>query len=77
MFECFHCLHKSVVWQCDYDFEDFDYDGEGIVQILHCSNCGADIEYRVPSNNEEEENERQISTDNKELWSGASEEEIK
>ena len=22
MFECFHCLHKSVVWQCDYDFED-------------------------------------------------------
>lgn len=31
MFECFHCLHKSVVWDCDYDFEDFGYDGEGIV----------------------------------------------
>lgn len=47
LFECFHCLHRSVVWQCDYDFEDFGYEGEGIVQILRCTNCGAEIEYRI------------------------------
>ena len=47
MYQCFHCLHNTLVWQCDYDFSDFGYDGEGIVQILHCSNCGAEVEYRI------------------------------
>lgn len=55
MFECFHCLHKALVWQCDYNFEDFGYDGEGIVHILTCSYCGAEVEYRVsiPEENDE------------------------
>lgn len=48
MFECFHCLHRSVVWSADYDYEDLGYEGEGIVQMLYCTNCGAEIEYRVP-----------------------------
>jgi transcription elongation factor Elf1 len=53
MYECFHCLNKSVCWDCDYDFEDFDYDGEGIVHMLHCRHCGAEIEYRVPTTEED------------------------
>lgn len=57
MFECFHCLTQSVIWQCDYDFSDFGYEGEGIVQILYCTNCGAEIEYRIPLNNDEDEDE--------------------
>lgn len=48
MFECFHCLHRSVIWDCDYDAEDFGYPDPGIVQELHCCNCGAQIEYYVP-----------------------------
>lgn len=48
MYECFHCGERSVIWQCDYMFEDFGYEGEGIVQVCHCTNCGADIEYRIP-----------------------------
>lgn len=48
MFECFHCLSRSVVWQADFSFEDFGYEGEGIVQICTCANCGAEIEYRIP-----------------------------
>lgn len=48
MFECFHCLSRSVIWDCDFSFEDFGYEGEGIVQICHCCNCGAEIEYRIP-----------------------------
>lgn len=49
MFECFNCLNKSVIWDCDYDFEDFGYEGEGIVHVLHCTHCGAEIEYDCPS----------------------------
>ena len=55
MYECFHCLARAVIWDCDYDFSDFGYDGEGIVQIRHCENCGAEIEYRVPYPAAEEE----------------------
>ena len=47
VYQCFHCLHNTVCWNCDYDFEDFGYDGEGIVHICTCSNCGAEIEYRI------------------------------
>lgn len=57
MFECFHCMTRSVVWQCDYSFEDFGYEGDGIVQILHCANCGAEIEYRIPLESEDEDEE--------------------
>ena len=54
MFQCFHCLHETVVWDCDYSFDDFGYDGDGIVQMLHCENCGAEIEYRIPIDNTNE-----------------------
>ena len=39
--KCFLCGHK-VMWQSDYDFEDFGCDGEGIVHTFVCSHCGAD-----------------------------------
>lgn len=54
MYECFHCGCRSVIWDCDYDFEDFGYEGEGIVQVLHCTNCGAEIEYRIRFDEEED-----------------------
>ena len=47
-------MSNSVCWSCDYDFEDMGYEGEGIVHICHCANCGAEIEYRIPMNQEEE-----------------------
>lgn len=48
MYECFHCGHVSVIWDCDFTFEDFGYEGDGLVHICHCANCGAEIEYRIP-----------------------------
>ena len=54
---CFHCGARAVIWQCDYDFEDMGYEGEGVVNCLRCSNCGADIEYRVRCDNEEDGDE--------------------
>ena len=55
MYECFHCRTKSVIWQSDFMFEDFGYEGEGLVHICHCTNCGADIEYRIPIETENED----------------------
>ena len=53
-YECFHCCTRGVIWESDFDFEDFGYEGQGIVHICHCANCGAEIEYRVPIPDEEE-----------------------
>lgn len=57
MFECFHCLSDSVIWDCDFTFEDFGYEGEGLVQMCHCANCGAEIEYRIPMPDSSEQEE--------------------
>ena len=57
-YQCFHCCTNSVIWDSDFNYEDFGYEGDGIVHVYHCTNCGAQIEYRVPLDNEsEEENE--------------------
>ena len=55
MYECFHCGARAVVWSADFDFEDFGYEGEGIVHICHCANCGAEIEYRISIGSEEDD----------------------
>ena len=47
MYECFHCGSRGVIWDNDFSFEDFGYDGEGIVHVCHCCNCGAHIEYYI------------------------------
>ena len=39
----------------DFDFEDFGYEGQGIVHICRCGNCNSEIEYRVPLGDTEEE----------------------
>lgn len=48
MYECFHCLQKSVIWDADFDSEDYGYDEPGIIHECHCTNCGARITYFVP-----------------------------
>ena len=58
MYECFHCLHRGVIWDADFDFEDFGYEGPGIVQMCHCNYCGAEIEYRVYLGDDDEEHDR-------------------
>ena len=52
-YQCFHCLQQAVIWDNDFDFSDFGYEGEGIVHYCHCANCGAEIEYKISFNDEE------------------------
>ena len=54
MYECFHCGARAVIWDADFSAEDYgivDPDtgdfADGIVQNLHCENCGADIQYVI------------------------------
>jgi len=54
MYQCFHCGHNTVIWDSDFDFDDFGYEGEGLVHQLHCTNCGAEIEYKIPDKQDEE-----------------------
>ena len=42
-FECFHCLSRGVIWDSDFSYEDYGYDGDGVVHVLHCTECGAQI----------------------------------
>ena len=55
---CFNCGHWSVGWDNDYTFQDYGLVGDGIVHALHCSNCGALIEYFVSDDDEGEEDEQ-------------------
>lgn len=57
-YQCFHCCTNSVIWDNDFSYEDMGYEGEGIVHICHCVRCGAEIEYRIPldSNDNDENN---------------------
>lgn len=56
MYECFNCGDRSVVWDNDFSFEDYCEEGEGIIHVLHCTHCGALIEYRVPLEEQEDGN---------------------
>ena len=57
MYQCFHCLADAVIWDSDFDFQDYGLEGEGIIHVCHCTNCGAEIEYRIPIDNDDGEEE--------------------
>lgn len=53
MYECFHCGHRTVIWDSDFTFEDYGLEGEGLVHHCHYTHCGAEIEYYVPITEED------------------------
>ena len=34
MYECFHCGARAVIWDADFNFEDYGLEGEGIIHLL-------------------------------------------
>ena len=63
MFECFHCLHRAVIWDSDFTFEDYGYEGDGLIHVLHCTHCGAEIEYMISFDNDKDEIELEKTGD--------------
>lgn len=58
MYECFHCGSRTVIWDADFDYDDYGMEGEGIIHECHCTHRGARITYFVPCDDEENEDER-------------------
>lgn len=54
MFECFHCGEKAVIWDSDFTFDEVDREGSGIIHLLHCTCCGAEIEYAIEEKEDKE-----------------------
>ena len=54
LFECFHCGARAVGREGDFTYEDLGYEGHGLVQFCSCQNCGAQIEYDIPTEEEQE-----------------------
>lgn len=52
MYTCYHCGADTVVWDSDFTFEDYNYEGDGLVCVYHCNNCDAYIEYKIPMNDD-------------------------
>ena len=44
---------ETLIWNADFDFEDYGMEGEGIVGTYDCPNCGAYIEVYMPSEKEQ------------------------
>ncbi len=53
---CWICGGK-LIWQSDFTPEDFGHEEgtEGLIAILKCSQCGADVQYTQIDEEEEEE----------------------
>lgn len=50
---CWFC-GSEMIWGCDFSFDDYGYDGEGIVATLSCMNegCGATAEFCLRADDE-------------------------
>ena len=56
MYECFHCGARAVLWQADFNADEYGYDDpDGIIHECICTHCGAQITYYVPSDIAREE----------------------
>ena len=47
MVECYACK-SEMIWQNDFMFEDFGYEGEGIVSCFTCPTCDTYAEFVNP-----------------------------
>lgn len=54
MYQCFHCGEYAVTWMADFDSEDYGYEEPGLIHECVCRNCGAQITYWIPIDEEEE-----------------------
>lgn len=43
---CFLCFGPCV-WDNDFSYDDCGFDGDGIVSMWHCADCGAEYEIRI------------------------------
>lgn len=53
MTDCWFC-GADLIWQSDFNYDEIHGEGEGIVAILICSECGAMVEFSLRTDEEDE-----------------------
>ena len=48
MVKCYNC-NSEMIWGNDFDFDDFGYEGEGIVSCFTCPTCDTYAEFVIPN----------------------------
>lgn len=56
MNKCFRC-GGQVIWQSDFDTEDYGIEEEGIVSVYLCSKCNSDYTVTTLIGDSDEEND--------------------
>lgn len=51
MTNCWFCGHE-MIWNSDFSYEDYGYEGEGTIAVLNCPNCNATAEFSVRDDEE-------------------------
>lgn len=51
---CWHCK-SEMIWGSDFDYDDFELEGEGIVSTFSCSKCPATAEFFMPMETKNED----------------------
>ena len=54
--KCHFCA-GPLIWQSDFNAEDYGYEQSGLVAVLMCGNCGAQWEGIQLDEDEEEEDD--------------------
>jgi DNA-directed RNA polymerase subunit RPC12/RpoP len=55
MSRCWYC-GAELRWQSDFNYDEVFGEGEGIVTYLTCSECGAEVQYSLRTDDEDEVN---------------------
>lgn len=53
--KCWYC-GGEMFWQSDFNYDEVYGEGEGIVSYLTCSKCGAEAEFSLRFEQDEETN---------------------
>lgn len=53
-YKCINCGKETAVWQSTFDSDEYGYEVKGIVNVYHCTNCGAEIQVLVPEEVDED-----------------------
>lgn len=53
--DCPNCGCNKLIWQSDFDFEDYGYEGQGIVSNYECLECHTRMILEIPIGENDQE----------------------
>ena len=50
---CWYCSGQ-LIWDSDFNYDEVFGEGEGGVKYLHCSQCGAEVQYSLRDDDDQD-----------------------